>query len=132
MYAGTWDKRWLEKESCCKGKKCFIVWSCKDSEGDEILPFKIKTTVQVGWLVLSCLSTHFSKRTLQFREKHWLQSKKVQHCGFIFWWVEHIFYKTEAVARRCSVKKVLFEISQNSQENTCARNKVAGPGLQLY
>ena len=26
----------------------------------------------------------------------------------------------EAVAQRCSVKKVFFEISQNSQENTCA------------
>ena len=26
---------------------------------------------------------------------------------------------TEAVARRCSVKKVFLEISQNSQENTC-------------
>ena len=29
---------------------------------------------------------------------------------------------TEAVVRRCSVKKVFLEISQNSQENTCARN----------
>ena len=28
--------------------------------------------------------------------------------------------KTEAVVRRCSVKKVLLEISQNSQENNCA------------
>ena len=27
----------------------------------------------------------------------------------------------EAVARGCSVKKVFLEISQNSQENTCAR-----------
>ena len=27
----------------------------------------------------------------------------------------------EAVAQRCSVKKVLIEIQQNSQENTCAR-----------
>ena len=27
----------------------------------------------------------------------------------------------EAVAQRCSVKKVLLEISQNSQEKTCAR-----------
>ena len=27
----------------------------------------------------------------------------------------------ETVVRRCSVKKVLLEISQNSQENTCAR-----------
>ena len=28
---------------------------------------------------------------------------------------------TEAVTRRCSVKKVFLKISQNSQENTCAR-----------
>ena len=28
---------------------------------------------------------------------------------------------TEAVAQRCSVKKVFLEISQNLQENTCAR-----------
>ena len=28
---------------------------------------------------------------------------------------------TEAVAQMCSVKKVFLEISQNSQENTCAR-----------
>ena len=28
----------------------------------------------------------------------------------------------EADARRCSVKKVFFEISQNSQENTCAQS----------
>ena len=27
----------------------------------------------------------------------------------------------EAVVQRCSVKKVLLKISQNSQENTCAR-----------
>ena len=34
-----------------------------------------------------------------------------------------IFLKrTEAVARRCSVKKVFLEISQNSHENTCARS----------
>ena len=35
----------------------------------------------------------------------------------------------EAVAQRCSVKKVFLEISQNSQENACARvffNEVAG------
>ena len=28
---------------------------------------------------------------------------------------------TEAVVRRCPVKKVFLEISQNLQENTCAR-----------
>ena len=29
--------------------------------------------------------------------------------------------KIEAVIRRCSAKKMLLKISQNSQENTCAR-----------
>ena len=36
---------------------------------------------------------------------------------------------TEAVVQRCSVKKVLVQISQNSQENTFAEsffNKVSG------
>ena len=28
---------------------------------------------------------------------------------------------SEAVTRRCSVEKVFLKISQNSQENTCAR-----------
>ena len=28
---------------------------------------------------------------------------------------------TEAVVQRCSVKKMFLEVSQNSQENTCAR-----------
>ena len=28
---------------------------------------------------------------------------------------------SEAVTQKCSVKKVLLKISQNSQENTCAR-----------
>ena len=28
---------------------------------------------------------------------------------------------SEAVTRSCSVKKVFLQISQNSQENTCAR-----------
>ena len=31
------------------------------------------------------------------------------------------FLRIEAVAQRCSVKKVFLEIWQNSQENTCAR-----------
>ena len=31
------------------------------------------------------------------------------------------FVVLQAVARRCSVKKVFLKISQNSQENTCVR-----------
>ena len=42
----------------------------------------------------------------------------------------------EAVVRKCSVKRVLLEISQNSQENICARVssliKLQASGLQLY
>ena len=41
----------------------------------------------------------------------------------------------KSVARRCSVKKVFLKISQNSQENTCARaffNNVVDIDLQLY
>ena len=34
---------------------------------------------------------------------------------------EVYFGETEAVVQRCSVKKVLLETSQNSQENICAR-----------
>ena len=32
-----------------------------------------------------------------------------------------LYFITEAVVRRCSVKKVFLEITQNLQENTCAR-----------
>ena len=32
-----------------------------------------------------------------------------------------VVFLTEAVIRRCSVKKVFLEILQNSQKNTCAR-----------
>ena len=43
---------------------------------------------------------------------------------------------TEAVNRKCSVKKVFLKISQNSQENTCARIsfliKLQVSGVQLY
>ena len=43
---------------------------------------------------------------------------------------------TEAVVRRCSLKKMFLEISQKSQENTCARAsfliKLQASGLQLY
>ena len=33
-----------------------------------------------------------------------------------------LIQQTEAVARRCSLKKVFLKISQNSKENTCARS----------
>ena len=43
---------------------------------------------------------------------------------------------TEAVAQKCSVKKVFLKISKNFQENTCARvsffMKFQVSGLQFY
>ena len=33
---------------------------------------------------------------------------------------------SEAVTRRCPVKKMFLKFSQNSQENTCARDNVGG------
>ena len=42
---------------------------------------------------------------------------------------------TEAVARRCSSKKMFLKLSQNSSETTCAGVfliKLQAPGLQLY
>ena len=46
---------------------------------------------------------------------------------------EHV---TKAVLQRCSVKKVVLEISQNSQDNICTRAsfliKLTASGLQLY
>ena len=43
----------------------------------------------------------------------------------VVWWIPNLiviaYEKTEAVVQRCSVKKVFLAISQNSQENNCAR-----------
>ena len=54
--------------------------------------------------------------------------KKIENC-FVREYSERSWIISEAVVQRSSVKKVFSEISQNSQENTCARvscfNKVA-------
>ena len=46
------------------------------------------------------------------------------------------YFFPQAVAQRCSIKKVFLETSQNSQGNTCARDpfliKLQALGLQLY
>ena len=50
--------------------------------------------------------------------------------------VFEFFEHWEAVVQSCSVVKVFVEISQNSQENTCARASILinlqAWGLQLY
>ena len=56
-----------------------------------------------------------------FRKVNQLSSQKHATSGRIcqFWAIFEL--QSEAVAQRCSVEKVFLEISQNSQENTCAR-----------
>ena len=50
-------------------------------------------------------------------------------------YLKNTFLTAEAVVWRCSIKKVFLEISQNLQENTCAREsfliKLQASGLQL-
>ena len=49
-----------------------------------------------------------------FKKKHyWLTVSS---------FVSRLMHNSETVVRRCSVNKVFLEISQNSQENTCARD----------
>ena len=54
----------------------------------------------------------------------------------VFSKANRFFISSDAVARRCSVKKVFLENSQNLQENTCSRVsfliKLEAYGLQLY
>ena len=48
----------------------------------------------------------------------------VQRCIWAIFWrllLKQQDFNSEAVVQRCSAKKVFLEISQNSQENTCAR-----------
>ena len=56
--------------------------------------------------------------------------------SFIFFVTCLNIYKSEAVAQRCSVKKVFLETLQNSQDNASARlsflTKLQAWGLQLF
>ena len=64
----------------------------------------------------------------------------IEHVNGFVWHISNRFYVTacyvEAVVRRCSVKKVFLEVSQNSPENTCVKIsfliKLQAQGLQLY
>ena len=63
-------------------------------------------------------------------------TKIIFHNSFVevaslIYWNLYLVDMEEAVAQTCSVKKVSLEISQNSQENTCAR-VCQRHRLQLY
>ena len=70
----------------------------------------------LSWIAVIVACTFPSEKSLYLLEPSLLLRK----CGIL------ISYKpkyqvSEAVVRRCSIKKVFFKISQISQENTCAR-----------
>ena len=48
-----------------------------------------------------------------------INKSKISHYISVIFFASTLF--VEAVARTCSVKKMFIEISQNSQESTCAR-----------
>ena len=48
-----------------------------------------------------------------------MSTKKLKKWSFEF--LVKSDFSSEALVQGCSVKKVLLEISQNSQENTCSR-----------
>ena len=51
----------------------------------------------------------------------YLKSLKIIRKKVNMWW-SYEMANSEAVDRRCSIKMVFLKISQNSQENTCARD----------
>ena len=76
---------------------------------------------------LTCFSSCilFQWNNLNVKSMLWVsltitKVKKDPKFNFLFSTIFKAARKTEAVAERCSVKKVFSEISQNSQENTCA------------
>ena len=70
---------------------------------------------------MKTVTQQFSKKAYIILWKHlkvFVNEKWLPHNCFS--WDSYCLI-SEAVAWRCSVKKVFLEISQNSQENTCAR-----------
>ena len=68
----------------------------------------------VGILIILSLMTAFGNGYVEVKNV----IKVIQGKYEITW----VYWRAlEAVAQRCSVKKVFLEISQNSQETTCAR-----------
>ena len=67
-----------------------------------------------SWDYLFYLIILFTYETLE-----WVKQKTL-FLSLITWFWFWFWLTSEAVARRCSRKKVFLEISQNSQENSCA------------
>ena len=65
---------------------------------------------------------------------HLSEMKRISGSHYFFYVFTNL--TSQSLVRSCSVKKVILETSQNSQENTCAKDsfllKLQSWGLQLY
>ena len=66
-----------------------------------------------------------------FTRDLWNKYTWVIHSLGTFWQLSKLL-QTEEVAQRCSVKKVFFNISQNSQENTNAKISSYKPAIDFF
>ena len=87
-------------------------------------------SVELYLMVSSCVLVHFKFRWYDFSSFNLKLDKEKMN----FKWVTKFVF-AEAVVPRCSVKKVVLKILQNSQENTCAKVPflitLQGSGLQI-
>ena len=80
------------------------------------LPLKSK-----GLIAHKSLKSRIVRDSLKiFLVKEYMETKSFKMINFRQQTISSAVSR-EAVAQRCSVKKVFIEISQQSQENTCAR-----------
>ena len=86
-------------------------------------PFKLWMKVKKDTSLTSISSTYFHKWMW-----HWWPLIHDLYTSWYLTFLTNLHLFSEAVVQRCSAKKVFLEISQNSQENTCAYTW----GLQLY
>ena len=88
------------------------------------------------WLVFLCYTLFFMSNTFISNvtlslAKNWAKAKQQPETGLFYLKIIHFLHPCyhpkimgkipEAVVQRCSLKKEFLEISQNSQESTCAR-----------
>ena len=84
--------------------------------------FRTQSSIWSGKFLTKLLTASFCKKAPSYM-CDWVLNTPL---GLFFYTVyvllEFQHDHSEAVVRRCSVKKVFLEISQNSQENACARD----------
>ena len=84
--------------------------------------FKVHHCTSYTWQTIKLIHEHKLERGFQALHL------AVKHFSYKKWWYtetssipRYFLWFLEAVAQRCSVKKVFLKISQSSQESTCAR-----------